>query len=213
MAPDNDAPNILVLCTANVCRSPMAEALLTRALTAAGVEANVSSAGFLEGGRRADDDAIAVMRSLGFDISAHRSQEVTRPQLVVHDLILTMTRAHIRSLDELWPEARSRAFTLGSVAVAETGPASLDPDELDEWTRALDAARDPNDLLGTGHDETRDPLGRPRRVFAQTAQQLSQRCQSVARILAGGHARSALPGAALAPGRRAASTAWGEHRR
>jgi len=163
----------------------MAEALLKRALAKVDVEANVSSAGFLEGGRPADDHAIEVMHSYGIDISGHRSQEVTRPQAVVQDLILTMTRGHIRQLDELWPEARSRTFTIGSLATAGTGPVSLEPDDLDDWTEKLSASRDANDLIGTGPDETRDPIGRPRRIFAITAQQLEKRCRVIADLLAG----------------------------
>ena len=46
----NPPIDVLLLCTANQCRSPMAEVLLRHHLAAAGIEATVSSAGLYEGG-------------------------------------------------------------------------------------------------------------------------------------------------------------------
>src|SRR5260370_41317361 len=68
-APDDDRGWILVLCTGNVCRSPMAAALLARALAARDVNLLVRSAGTLPGGYPALADTVAAMAERGLDIS------------------------------------------------------------------------------------------------------------------------------------------------
>src|SRR5688500_1788742 len=60
---------ILVVCTGNTCRSPMAAALLSRRLDDAGVEAAVSSTGILFDGKPATDHGVAVMADRGVDTS------------------------------------------------------------------------------------------------------------------------------------------------
>lgn len=47
---DRDVTDVLVPCTANICRSPMAAALLARGLTARAAVASVNSAGLLADG-------------------------------------------------------------------------------------------------------------------------------------------------------------------
>ena len=65
--------NILIICAGNICRSPMAEAMFTRRLTAY----NVMSAGIIaEDGRRAATNAQKVMAQHGYDISEHRSMHL-----------------------------------------------------------------------------------------------------------------------------------------
>ena len=65
---------LLVVCSANTCRSPMAAALLTAEFATSGVAALVASAG-TEGpsGRPASAASIEVMGEVGLDISGHRS--------------------------------------------------------------------------------------------------------------------------------------------
>ena len=63
--------DILLVCTANQCRSPMAEGLLRRLFVRAGVGAQVGSAGLLPGGAPATANAVATMAARGIDISGH----------------------------------------------------------------------------------------------------------------------------------------------
>lgn len=102
---------ILMLCTGNICRSPMGEALLRGQLDAGACE--VRSAGtHAPEGAPADAAAQLAMRELGFDLSAHRARPATLELLNWADLILAMDRTHLRWIDGRHPQLRGRAFLL-----------------------------------------------------------------------------------------------------
>jgi protein-tyrosine phosphatase len=105
---------ILVICTANICRSPYAEAKLNQLLP----NKQLDSAGVATEKSRlqhspADPMAVSVASSLGFDLSAHRAKQVTQQMVDDVDLILAMERNQIEVLCELIPTARSKAFLFG----------------------------------------------------------------------------------------------------
>ena len=105
--------HILVVCVGNICRSPMAEAVLRDALR--GQEAiNVESAGLgALVGEPASEHSVTLMRERGLDISGHRAQQLT-PELVTQaDLILVMESGHRRVIDDNEPTARGKVFRLG----------------------------------------------------------------------------------------------------
>ena len=104
----------LVLCIGNLCRSPMAEVLLRRALSQAGMPAEVESAGLgAPVGMPAADHAVALMRERGLDLSAHRARAV-HPDLVRGaDLILVMDEEQRQWLMRKDPGAAGKIFLLG----------------------------------------------------------------------------------------------------
>lgn len=105
---------ILIICTGNICRSPMAEALLKQKLSLAGHQATIQSAGtgaLL--GHPADEPACALMQSRGLDISAHRASQMTQEHTRWAELILVMQTHHRDSLLSLDPTARGKTFLLG----------------------------------------------------------------------------------------------------
>ena len=69
---------VLLLCTGNICRSPMAEALLRHRAEQEGLDLTVSSAGILFDDRPATEEAVDAMARLGIDLSSHRSRVVRR---------------------------------------------------------------------------------------------------------------------------------------
>jgi protein-tyrosine-phosphatase len=112
-------PSILLVCTANICRSPMAEVMLRRKLENEGMpgEWQVSSAGtWATDGIRASEMGVAVMRERGLDTGAHRSRAVTDAILAEADLILTMTSGHAEALRAEFPEARVRIRLLSEMS-------------------------------------------------------------------------------------------------
>ena len=107
---------ILLVCTGNICRSPLAAALLTKALSDRDLHlVYVSSAGTgAWDGAPASEGAYLVALERGLDLSGHRARLLTRELVEESDLILTMARHHRARVDELGGDGR--VFVLGEFA-------------------------------------------------------------------------------------------------
>jgi len=116
---------ILLVCTGNICRSPLAAALLDRALAQRGIDGiEVGSAGTgAWDGAPVSEGAYLVGLERGLDLSAHRARLLTRELVEDADLILTMARHHRARVDELGGE--SRVFVLGEYAGREGDEAEV----------------------------------------------------------------------------------------
>lgn len=102
---------ILVVCVGNICRSPMAEALLAQAL---GGGREVSSAGIgALIGEPADPNAEALMRERGLSIASHLGRQMDESLLRDSDLVLVMERSHQEWIESRWPQARGRVYRWG----------------------------------------------------------------------------------------------------
>ena len=93
---------ICFVCTGNICRSPMAEAVLRGLLEEEGLghAVEVDSAGTTSWhvGDPADRRAVSALREAGYDGSAHRAQAFERSWLADRDLVVALDSGH---LDEL----------------------------------------------------------------------------------------------------------------
>ena len=87
---------IVAVCTGNICRSPMAEGLLKKALKSVGIKsATVISAGVAAyDGQAASLYAVKAMERVGIDIKNHRSRQLTPKIAQEAGLILVMTKMH-----------------------------------------------------------------------------------------------------------------------
>jgi len=104
---------VLVVCVGNICRSPMAEALL-RARLGHRPRFDVSSAGVSAlVGRPADESAVTLMKERGIDISAHRARQLTPQLTAAADLILVMEAGHERAVYGIAPQARGKVHRIG----------------------------------------------------------------------------------------------------
>jgi protein-tyrosine phosphatase len=167
---------ILLLCTANVCRSPMAQALLARELAARGIAALVCSAGMLGGGASPPGEVVTAMAGRGLDIRAHESRQVTVADLVRADLILGMAREHVRHAVVVHPDAWPRAFTIRELVRRGDLAGPLLPGEtLARWLARAHEGRSGLALLGDSpQDDVADPIGGPRSAYERTAAELEQ---------------------------------------
>ncbi|HEY2814957.1 MAG TPA: hypothetical protein VGJ03_15935 [Acidimicrobiales bacterium] len=155
---------MLVLCTGNICRSPMAEGLLRRRLSERGVVATVASAGLSLVDRPATPDAVAAASAYGVDISPHRSRIMSAALVRDADLIVAMERLHAREVFMLDRTAAERCFTLKELVRRGTaiGPRPAD-EPLAAWLRRAAAARRPAELMGASvDDDVADPYQRAR---------------------------------------------------
>lgn len=186
-------PRILLVCTANRCRSPLAAALLRRTLRERGRQALVASAGLLPGGVPVPPDGLRLAGELGLDLAAHRSRQLTPGLLAAADLVVTMAREHARHVVAAQPDAFARTFTLAGLAewlVGRPVPVGV---PLGAWLDEAAADRPRSVLLGQAGD-VGDPVGRPFRVWRSLGTTLEESVSRVATALAPG-----LPPAATAP--------------
>jgi protein-tyrosine-phosphatase len=108
---------ILIICTGNLCRSPMAEGLLRQRLLEEGLERHrVLSAGvWAVDDHPASDNAIAVMAERGVDISDHIAHTITASDVAEADLILVMTKEHDQVIRHTWPQYGWKIHRLGEM--------------------------------------------------------------------------------------------------
>lgn len=167
---------ILVLCTANVCRSVMTEALLSAHLAARGVPAAVSSAGMLAEGQPPPEEVLAVMAARGCDVTSHRSRVVMPQDLAGADLVLGMACEHVRHAAVVLPEVWPRAFTLRElVGRGRESGARAPGEQVGEWLARVASGRRRRDLLGADTtQEVTDPFGGPLRAYEATADLLNR---------------------------------------
>ena len=154
MAPSDDV-RILVVCSANQCRSPLAAAALRAHAAERGLPVRVASAGVLAvPGSAATSSTIDAGRRRGLDLADHQSRRVDARLVAGADLVIGLERAHVRELVVLQPSSFPRTFTLRELArrAADVGPRA--PDEsMAQWLARAQAGRRPTDMLGTSPDD------------------------------------------------------------
>ncbi|ENQ6476593.1 TPA: protein tyrosine phosphatase [Klebsiella quasipneumoniae subsp. similipneumoniae] len=102
--------SILVVCTGNICRSPIGERFLRRALP----DKKIDSAGTgALVGHCADDSATRIAEKHGISLAGHKGRQFTSSLGRKYDLILVMEKSHLEQIGRIAPEARGKTMLFG----------------------------------------------------------------------------------------------------
>lgn len=111
-------PKILIVCTANQCRSPLGEALLRNHLDQAYSDQVwvIESAGtWAKNGRQAHPDMRTAALEAGLNLAEHRARNVDTIALEEYDLILTMEQSHKEAMRAEFTAVRDRIYLLSEM--------------------------------------------------------------------------------------------------
>ncbi|HZP59055.1 MAG TPA: low molecular weight protein arginine phosphatase [Opitutaceae bacterium] len=106
--------HILVICTANICRSPMAAGLLRHALAAQPEPLRslpiVSAGVAARSGEWVTENSVLALKKAGIDISGHRSQPLTQDLLDGALAVLCMTESHRAMIQVMFNSSARNIF-------------------------------------------------------------------------------------------------------
>jgi protein-tyrosine phosphatase len=179
--------DILVVCTANQCRSPMAQVMLERQLVAAGLDVEVGSAGVdAVDGRAVVTGVARAIRRSGLDLDAHASRRLSAALVDDAALVLTMERSHVREVAILSKDAWPRTFTLKElVRRGEAAGPRVPGESAEQWIARVHQGRRIQDLVGSDPaDDVRDPTGGAPADFERTAEELDDLVRRLVALLA-----------------------------
>ena len=105
-------PLITFVCTANICRSPMAEYYFKKLIYIKKLPFETMSAGFLRSGVPISKNSMLVLKENGIEAEAHVSTQLNSGIVTDSQLILTMTQNHKETLMEYFPNSIYKTYTL-----------------------------------------------------------------------------------------------------
>ncbi|MFG6158391.1 low molecular weight protein-tyrosine-phosphatase [Halomonas sp. 1390] len=116
--------HLLVVCTGNICRSPVAAAILARDLPHLRVES--AGLGALIG-HGVEPTARALAEADGLEVAGHRARQLTAEMLRQADIVLVMSEGQRQAVADLVPEALGKTLLLGRWLDSGRGPEIPDP--------------------------------------------------------------------------------------
>jgi len=178
---------VLVVCFANTCRSPVAEALLRDALHGE-PHVDVVSRGLAGGTGVTPEPMARALRAAHVAISPSGGQALERDEARSADLLLFMERRLLRDAVVFDPQLWPRSFTLREFARrGRLNPPEPEIETFEAWRHVLHSTRTREELLGTDvSDDVVDPgLGGDEAAFAAMIDELRVDVAKVAPLLIG----------------------------
>ncbi len=156
---------IVFVCTGNICRSPMGEAMLRHELAARGcTDVEVSSCGTWGLAQQpATPDAVTTLGGRGIDLASHRSRALDAAEIAEADLVVAMTSVHVREIAQEVPDALPRVRLMKELAELEITPGG--------GLAGLLAATRPAARRSLDVD---DPMGLPSRAYERAATEIEE---------------------------------------
>jgi protein-tyrosine phosphatase len=185
-ADERDVFDVVVICSGNRFRSPIAEAVLREAVN--GLPVSVGSAGTLDlRPGPAFPEAVEIGQSYGLDLASHRSRCVVGLDLSGADLVLGFEPIHVAAAVAEAGARRERAFLL--TELAEYAATLAPPRAADPRERArlgIEAAHEARLAAGSPHaPEVSDPVGGSPAEFLRTGERVRALTLSVTEFLFG----------------------------
>jgi protein-tyrosine phosphatase len=176
--------SVLVVCTANRCRSPLVAATLAYRAAEAGLPWTVGSAGVrTRSGETTEAETLEALRESGIPSARQPVRQIDEAIAAGSDLVLTAERSHRSEVLRLAPGTVGRVFTLLEferlLEAAQRHELHSRVNTLTELAAYADSARFVAGPAGP-FDDLADPVGRPLESFRET-QRLVERI--VARII------------------------------
>lgn len=178
--------DVLCVCTANMCRSPLLEVLLASALRARGATAHVHSAGTMADGRGAVHEMIDLAADRGLDLQAHVGRRLDPEMIRGADLVLPLAREHLREVVVACPDAFARTYTPKELVRRAAAVGGRRPDEpLPDFLARVHEGRSAQQLMRADPaDDVADPIGGPRSGYVRTASELDGLSAAIGALLA-----------------------------
>ena len=161
-----------MVCTGNLCRSPMAEGLLRHALAERGCsDIEVASVGtWAYVGSPATDQAVETLATKGIDLTEHRSRPVELDELRNADLIVAMTSVHVREITSLAPDVSERIVMMKELNEIEPAPLPDQPTIQHKAASLLYGHRPPR----RRSLDVDDPMGLPMGAYERCVGELEE---------------------------------------
>jgi protein-tyrosine-phosphatase len=177
---------ILVVCTANQCRSPLTAVALQARAAAAGHPVRVESAGVAAvPGVAATSQTVDAALRLGYDLSGHTSTPLDPDAIAEADLVIGLERRHVQEVVVRSPGAFPKTYTLKELVRRGRAVGARDAGQpVAEWLAEVHTGRRPTDLLGVSpDDDVADPTGSNSVDHLTTAEELDELSEVVLDLL------------------------------
>lgn len=160
---------VVIVCSGNTCRSPMAAALIEAKVAAAQLadKIQVSSAGVTAAdGEQASEHGVALLAEREISLAMHRSRRLKLEELEEADLLLVMTAKHREALQRLALQG------MDSLAIDREGAVHAQMRKVLLFSELIAAS--PQDDGQTEPFDIADPYGESKDIYSATLLQLEE---------------------------------------